>query len=74
MCTVSLHKQHLVNVQMYIVIIFQLDPPIKLLRKLAICRQAFGALRVKRVRIFLVLLGHTKGTQMTEQMKYKQMT
>ena len=36
MCTVSLHKQDLVNMQIYIVIIFRLDPPIKLLRKLTI--------------------------------------
>ena len=35
MRTVSLHKQHLLNMQIYIVI-FQLDLLIKLLRKLAI--------------------------------------
>ena len=36
MCTVSLHKQCLVNMQIHIVIIFSIGPPIKLLRKLAI--------------------------------------
>ena len=56
MCAVSLHKQCLVNMQIYIVVIFQIGPPIKLLRNLAIlCRP----LELKGLRYYMTLVVFT---------------
>ena len=42
MCTVSLHKQRLVSIQIYFIVIFQMDP-YQTAQKTGYFRQASGA-------------------------------